>query len=686
MSKKPAARITDHHVCPKKTRKKPHVGGPVSSGSSDVFIEGLPAARQGDSIVCVGPPDSISGGSSSVFINGKPAARIGDKSSHGGVIVSGAGTVLIGDAGIVVEPSPAPEIAPLNLQNSVVKSATPQTASSNYPQSSSNQQSSNSQQLSHSPQSEDFAPNDQPTVKAEDTESLAQAETEDLNWVKIRLEYDDLWNTAIPFYRSVIRTESRDGKQHLIHKVEASTEHNGQTAKLNSDHYEVNEAKQSELYEPGIYVIENIPTEQTKVVVDVFGKSGGAGEIKQLTDELNHELESIFTSVYESMKPFNKAWAERGWLSLADGVYDGAVLWGSDQLDLFTPELWGELGDALSEGLSRCWDSLGDYAASVKHKIEHRFIEANTAIINGIRTINYDENGKAIESNWLGTLQGASHVFAIGVTEVSKLDNDLAYEVLVDPLVPDTIEAFFTENSPLDIYNQAVESAEELAVYVKYRKEIFALVGHIRQRKVKEIQRFIESTLVEIDPDFAKQLRNSPDFHLFIALLEEDESVLLYLDYILRIFEEIPPNFYTYSLGKAGIYIILEVLLTLLLSLLSVGAGAAVKVAATSQKVVKYSNMFAKAVSTNKTVQNIQHGLNTVLNAFEQLFALFEKLKKIAIARSNALSTTFTGWTNRTVKKNVLTPKRDDKPPRCRVCGKTGHDTKPVRAGRLTYA
>lgn len=99
---KPAARISDHHTCPKKTGKVPHVGGPVAAGSPNVFIGGLPAARVGDMMVCVGPPDSIAKGSASVFINGKPAARMGDKTSHGGVIVGGCGTVTIGDAGIVV--------------------------------------------------------------------------------------------------------------------------------------------------------------------------------------------------------------------------------------------------------------------------------------------------------------------------------------------------------------------------------------------------------------------------------------------------------------------------------------------------------------------------------------------------------------------------------------------------------
>ena len=92
---KPAARITDMHTCPLPI----HVGGPVITGSSNVFIGGMPAATVGDQCTCVGPPDTIIQGSSSVFINGKPAARMGDMTSHGGVIIGGCGTVLIGDLG-----------------------------------------------------------------------------------------------------------------------------------------------------------------------------------------------------------------------------------------------------------------------------------------------------------------------------------------------------------------------------------------------------------------------------------------------------------------------------------------------------------------------------------------------------------------------------------------------------------
>lgn len=96
----PAARLTDFHQCPMQTPALPpipHVGGPViGPGQPNVLIMGLPAARVGDMLVCVGPPDSIVNGSSTVTIGGMPAARMGDSTAHGGTIMLGALTVMIG--------------------------------------------------------------------------------------------------------------------------------------------------------------------------------------------------------------------------------------------------------------------------------------------------------------------------------------------------------------------------------------------------------------------------------------------------------------------------------------------------------------------------------------------------------------------------------------------------------------
>lgn len=93
----PAARVTDMHTCPMVTVLVPHVGGPVLPPCAPtVIVGGLPQARVTDLCTCVGPPDMIAKGSTSVIVMGLPAARIGDLTAHGGVIVTGFPTVMIG--------------------------------------------------------------------------------------------------------------------------------------------------------------------------------------------------------------------------------------------------------------------------------------------------------------------------------------------------------------------------------------------------------------------------------------------------------------------------------------------------------------------------------------------------------------------------------------------------------------
>ena len=92
-----AARAGDMHICPMVTALVPHVGGPVlPPGCPTVLIGGMPAARVGDMLTCSGPPDTIAMGSSTVLIGGMPAARMGDSTAHGGSILLGCFTVIIG--------------------------------------------------------------------------------------------------------------------------------------------------------------------------------------------------------------------------------------------------------------------------------------------------------------------------------------------------------------------------------------------------------------------------------------------------------------------------------------------------------------------------------------------------------------------------------------------------------------
>jgi uncharacterized Zn-binding protein involved in type VI secretion len=75
----------------------PHVGGPITGpGVVNVLIGGLPAAVAGDAAMCVNAQDVVVSGSTTVLIGGRPAVRMGDATAHGGSVVAGCATVLIG--------------------------------------------------------------------------------------------------------------------------------------------------------------------------------------------------------------------------------------------------------------------------------------------------------------------------------------------------------------------------------------------------------------------------------------------------------------------------------------------------------------------------------------------------------------------------------------------------------------
>jgi uncharacterized Zn-binding protein involved in type VI secretion len=92
----PAARVLDPHLCPMFTGPVPHVGGIIAMGFPTVLTGAMPQARATDPAVCVGPPNMIAKGSATVLVGNMPAARLGDTCAHGGSIVFGYPTVLIG--------------------------------------------------------------------------------------------------------------------------------------------------------------------------------------------------------------------------------------------------------------------------------------------------------------------------------------------------------------------------------------------------------------------------------------------------------------------------------------------------------------------------------------------------------------------------------------------------------------
>lgn len=102
MSGKPAARVGDDHSCPMtQPNGSPHVGGPILAGATKTEIGDALATRLEDKASCIGAIDTIAQGAMPVPIEGKAAARQTDPTEHGGAIVEGEPTVLIGLAGTV---------------------------------------------------------------------------------------------------------------------------------------------------------------------------------------------------------------------------------------------------------------------------------------------------------------------------------------------------------------------------------------------------------------------------------------------------------------------------------------------------------------------------------------------------------------------------------------------------------
>ncbi len=143
MAGKPAATIGSMHVCPMCSGTVPHVGGPISGpGSPNVLINGKPAAVMGDMCTCAGPPDTIVTGNPTVLINGVPIACMGDKTAHGGSIVSGEPTVIIGSGSTTpstvmpIKKIPFPEISTIDRIGALIqgKSASLKEAKANQEQ------------------------------------------------------------------------------------------------------------------------------------------------------------------------------------------------------------------------------------------------------------------------------------------------------------------------------------------------------------------------------------------------------------------------------------------------------------------------------------------------------------------------------------------------------------------------
>lgn len=605
---KPAARIGDHHTCPKTTSKVPHVGGPVVTGSANVFIGGMPAACKGDKVMCIGPPDTIKEGSATVFINGKPAARMGDATAHGGKIVIGCGTVLIGDDAHF----------------------TPASGTVSSSQSSSNLEQGEEDNASETPRADSRSS----STNAIPPNSIAAPVIEnEPKWLKICANYDDLWRTPLPAENIDIEV---DGE---LHQEAISLEQGNvkNTYSLDKPAAEYSLANK----EAGITVLTDLAPQANQVVVELKGVRGIEQQIAESINTIQSDLDGLYHELVDSMSGFQQEWELNGLATLDDGLLAGAKSWGNDLTDLFSIKTWRETGEFLATGLSDSLDFTYNYA-------EDKY----QAITNAIT----DEHGNMQNVTWI-----SARLYDEVEQTITEKQSDLR-ELL---------------QGAESVFDDVVTAGHKAQVIAVNHKQILALPQMIANSDIDGIEKFIDDVVTELDPEWAREIKESEKYPLVLALIQEHNTALTFSAYISLILEAIPPNFYAYYGGKYGVYVLLELVLTLTLAFFTLGAGVAARSAMWTAKLAQYANNTRKIQNVPKAVE----ALNSVKLTIKTITKVTEDLEKtglLLVKRPLGKYPTASDKTLEIEKKNIERNKK------CRIC-KGDHKTPASLLGEIEY-
>ena len=246
-------------------------------------------------------------------------------------------------------------------------------------------------------------------------------------------------------------------------------------------------------------------------------------------------------------------------------------------------DTWGQFGKSISEGLS---DAL-DYTASY-------IPEAYDSISESIK-----ETVEDLEENADNYVKNAS----------SWNWWDQQVKEGVDRMVRKIDSNFDDAKEFLD------ESTDSIAKLIKYKSAILRVPKQISRGDAKSVQSFVDGPLKDIDPDLSKQIKESAEFYIVLELIADHDSALTYFTYLDLFIEAVPPNFYAYVSGKAGIYILIEIILFVVLSFLTLGVGTAARLTAIAARMTVTSVRVKKNwIKQKKHSKHLKAWWNTLLS------------------------------------------------------------------------
>jgi len=342
--------------------------------------------------------------------------------------------------------------------------------------------------------------------------------------------------------------------------------------------------------------------------------------------------------------------------SVNAGAAAGASEWGDDFAEMFSKDMWSELGVKIKDVAGGALDAAGNYSKEVYNSIAASTQEAAR------------RSGKVLENpdktiyNW-GWWQRNFEEAA-----------DDAQKALTD-----RVDGYV--QSAQATVNTLSEAAKKAQKAYKHRDVILDLPNLLVKGDPKPVQAFVDTVLMDIDPVLAKEIKNDPRFYLVLELIADHDSILAYLAYVGLMVEAIPPNFLAYVAAKGSVYLLIELVLLLVTALLSAGAAAAARVASLVARLAASSAKLAKAA---KKIERAKEALEALIRVIEDFWQAATDMRalgdKLRIARQRGL--VLRGNTKSTITARKQAIKRDRK---CQLCGSAHHTTPRHRLGSVVY-
>jgi hypothetical protein len=364
-------------------------------------------------------------------------------------------------------------------------------------------------------------------------------------------------------------------------------------------------------------------------------------------------LHASYLNLTDEMSEFQKHWDDNPTLafitSANEGWRAGGADWLQDQAEMFEAKLWVDLGGKIREAAGTGCDLLAGYSK--------QYYESLKTKIN--RHIENPEDTLYSWAWWQASIETEAEKIIKGQVEKIKSIEKVVHDTTVTVL----------------------ETAEKAKRIYTHRDAILNLPNMIAKGDPKPIQNFVETVLMDIDPELAKEIRHDPDFAIVLELIADHDSVLSYLAYVGLILEAIPPNFYAYVAGKGGAYIMIEVVMLIVTALLSAGTAAATRV---TMLVARFAAAGAKVATVPRRLKKAKAAIEAFIRVLKDLSRAADDLHDVSLKliRARSKNLVIRGETKTTLEARKSSIKRDKK---CRVCGSTTHSTPHRHRAILEY-